>query len=65
MLGWGQATVLRRAIPAIDTRRWIAATSVAAAIAYALGLAPSTFALRRLLSRTDPTVRSPASPDTR
>ena len=44
MLGWGQAMVLRRAVPAIATRRWIAATSIAAVIAYALGLAPSTFA---------------------
>jgi hypothetical protein len=44
MLGWGQAMVLRRAIPAIATRRWIAVTSMAAVIAYALGLAPSTFA---------------------
>ena len=44
MLGWGQATVLRRTIPAVSARRWIAATSIAAVIAYALGLAPSTFA---------------------
>ena len=44
MLGWGQAIVLRRAIPAVATRRWIAVTSMAAIIAYALGLAPSTFA---------------------
>jgi hypothetical protein len=43
-LGWGQATVLRRAVPAIASRRWIAATSVAAVIAYTLGLMPSTFA---------------------
>ena len=44
LLGWGQATVLRRAIPAIAAGRWIAATSIAAVIAYALGLTPSTFA---------------------
>ena len=44
LLGWGQAHVLHRAIPAIAARRWIAATSVAAVIAYALGLTPSTFA---------------------
>ncbi|GAA3455675.1 hypothetical protein [Dactylosporangium matsuzakiense] len=43
-LGWGQVRVLRRALPAIAARRWIAATSLAAVIAYALGLAPSTFA---------------------
>ena len=43
ILGWGQASVLRRAIPAIVTWHWIAVTSIAAMIAYALGLAPSTF----------------------
>lgn len=43
-LGWGQVSVLRRALPGIAARRWIVATSLAAVIAYALGLAPSTFA---------------------
>lgn len=44
ILGTGQAAVLRRAIRSLDARRWTAATSVAAVVAYALGLAPSTLA---------------------
>jgi hypothetical protein len=44
MLGWGQASVLRRAIPGFRPRRWTAFTAAAAVFAYALGLAPSTFA---------------------
>jgi hypothetical protein len=44
MLGWGQASVLRRAIPNFRRRPWILATAGAAVFAYALGLAPSTFA---------------------
>lgn len=43
MLGLGQATVLRRALPELPRRRWIAATAVAAVVAYAIGLLPSTF----------------------
>jgi hypothetical protein len=58
ILGWGQATVLRRAIPTIPTRRWIAATSIAATIAYAIGLAPSTFSAT---IRTWPPVLAAAS----
>jgi hypothetical protein len=41
MLGWGQATVLRRALPRLPSRSWIVATAVAAALAYAIGLVPS------------------------
>jgi hypothetical protein len=44
MLGFGQSSVLRRAIPGFRARPWIAATAAAAVFAYALGLAPSTFA---------------------
>jgi hypothetical protein len=44
MLGWGQATVLRRALPGLRRRRWVAATACAAVIAYLIGLSPSTFA---------------------
>ena len=46
MLGWGQAVVLRRALPALPVRRWIGATAGAAVLAYVLGLLPSTFADR-------------------
>ena len=41
VLGAGQAVVLRRALPHLPVRRWIAMTSVAAAVAYLVGLAPS------------------------
>ncbi|WP_433728057.1 hypothetical protein ACQP2Y_13985 [Actinoplanes sp. CA-051413] len=44
MLGWGQVTVLRRALPGVGRRQWIVATAVAAMIAYAIGLVPSTLA---------------------
>ncbi|MEU4524691.1 hypothetical protein AB0F52_38980 [Amycolatopsis sp. NPDC024027] len=43
-LGTGQALVLRRALPALNTRRWVAATAGAASFAYLAGLAPSTWA---------------------
>ncbi|HEY3471214.1 MAG TPA: hypothetical protein VGL47_39195 [Amycolatopsis sp.] len=43
-LGSGQAWVLHRALPALNPRRWIAATAAAAAFAYLVGLAPSTWA---------------------
>ena len=42
LLGWGQSRVLRRALPGLPGRRWIGATAVAAALAYAIGLLPST-----------------------
>lgn len=44
MLGAGQALVLRRALPALNTRHWITATAAAASFAYFVGLAPSTWA---------------------
>ncbi|MFI5588423.1 hypothetical protein ACIA5G_25450 [Amycolatopsis sp. NPDC051758] len=43
-LGSGQAWVLRRAIPALNRGHWVTATAVAAAFAYLIGLAPSTWA---------------------
>ena len=43
-LGSGQAWVLRRALPAVNRRRWVTATAIAAAFAYLVGLAPSTWA---------------------
>ncbi|MDU0294665.1 hypothetical protein [Saccharothrix longispora] len=42
-LGWGQAAVLRRALPGLPRSRWVAATSAAAVVAYLVGLAPSTW----------------------
>jgi hypothetical protein len=45
MLGSGQAAVLRRALPGLPRRRWIAATAAAAVLAYAIGLAPSALAI--------------------
>jgi len=44
MLGAGQALVLRRAIPALNARRWVTATAAAASFAYLVGLTPSTWA---------------------
>jgi hypothetical protein len=44
-LGWGQAAVLRHALPGLSRRRWVAATAGAAALAYLIGLVPSTFAV--------------------
>ncbi|MEV8438754.1 hypothetical protein AB0425_15370 [Actinosynnema sp. NPDC051121] len=44
VLGWGQATVLRQALPGLSRSRWVAATSGAAVVAYLAGLAPSTWA---------------------
>lgn len=41
MLGAGQAWVLRTALPGLPARRWVAATSAAAVLAYAIGLIPS------------------------
>ncbi|MGO4384854.1 hypothetical protein [Specibacter sp. RAF43] len=43
LLGWSQAHVLRRLLPALSRRRWMLLTSAAAATAWLLGLAPSEF----------------------
>lgn len=40
VLGWAQARVLTRAVPGLDGRRWVLATSGAAALAWAIGLVP-------------------------
>jgi hypothetical protein len=42
VLGTGQAGVLRRVLPELSGRRWVAATSAAAVLCYALGLLPAT-----------------------
>lgn len=44
VLGASQAMVLRRILPPINSAAWIALTSAGAVVAYAIGLAPSTFA---------------------
>jgi len=44
VLGAGQARVLRRALPTVNARHWVAATAAAASFAYLAGLAPSTWA---------------------
>jgi hypothetical protein len=44
LLGWGQAVVLRRALPGVGSARWVALTSGAAVLAYVIGMAPSTWA---------------------
>jgi len=41
VLGIAQSGVLQRVVPAVSRRRWIAATAVAAAIAWLLGMVPS------------------------
>jgi hypothetical protein len=44
LLGTAQAHVLRRALPGLETRRWVAVTSAAAVLAWLLGLLPSVAA---------------------
>src|SRR4051794_9705116 len=46
LLGLAQASVLRRSLPAVSTRRWVGATAAAAVVAYAIGMLPSTLAGR-------------------
>lgn len=43
VLGWSQAHVLKRRLPALSVGRWTALASFAAAVAWLLGLAPSEF----------------------
>ncbi|WP_372595301.1 hypothetical protein [Actinotalea sp.] len=42
VLGWSQSRVLREVLP-VPARRWTVATGVGGAVAWALGMAPSTF----------------------
>jgi hypothetical protein len=44
ILGRGQTSVLRLALPELPQRRWIASTAAAAALAYLIGLSPSLLA---------------------
>lgn len=42
VLGWSQAIVLRRVLPSLRMAPWIVATSVGAAVAWLIGMLPST-----------------------
>ncbi|MCG8917482.1 hypothetical protein L6E12_16985 [Actinokineospora sp. PR83] len=42
LLGWGQARVLRRVVPGLPRVRWTAHTAAGTALAYLLGMLPST-----------------------
>lgn len=42
VLGLAQALALRRYLPGLSVRRWVGATSAAAALAWAIGMLPST-----------------------
>jgi hypothetical protein len=44
VLGWTQATVLRSRVPALNRRRWVGATAIAAAAAWFIGLLPAEWA---------------------
>lgn len=44
LLGFGQATALRRSLGGWPVARWVAATATAAALAWAIGMAPSSLA---------------------
>jgi hypothetical protein len=42
VLGWAQGRVLRPLLPGLSTRAWTARTAAAAALAWAVGMAPSS-----------------------
>jgi hypothetical protein len=42
VLGWSQARVLRRPLRSISPRRWVVNTAAAAALAWSIGMLPST-----------------------
>ncbi len=42
VLGWAQSRVLLRAVPGVSARAWTARTAGAAALAWAIGMAPSS-----------------------
>lgn len=48
VLGWAQSRMLRRELPELRTGSWIRATAAGAAVAWALGMLPSTLG-RQLL----------------
>jgi hypothetical protein len=52
-LGWAQSRMLRRELPELRTGGWIRATAAGAAVAWAIGMLPSTFS-RQLLELWPP-----------
>jgi hypothetical protein len=48
VLGWAQSRMLRRELPGFGTGDWIGATAAGAAVAWSIGMLPSTFG-RQLL----------------
>jgi hypothetical protein len=52
ILGWAQARVLRRVLVDLSPTRWVALTAVGAAVAWLLGMLPST--LRGMWSQWSP-----------
>ena len=53
VLGWAQSRMLRRELPELRTGDWIRATAAGAAVAWAIGMLPSTFS-RQLLELWPP-----------
>jgi hypothetical protein len=43
VLGWAQSRALRHDLPGLSAREWTGATAAGAALAWAIGMAPSTF----------------------
>jgi hypothetical protein len=43
VLGWAQSRALRRDLPRLSARSWVTATAAGAALAWAIGMVPSTF----------------------
>ena len=53
ILGWAQSRMLRRELPELRTGDWIRATAAGAAVAWTIGMLPSTFS-RQLLELWPP-----------
>ena len=53
VLGWAQSRMLRRELPELRTGSWIRATAAGAAVAWAIGMLPSTLG-RQLLALWPP-----------
>jgi hypothetical protein len=60
LLGAAQARVLRQALPDVSRRRWTSATMRGAAIAWSLGMVPSTLAALSAAPGLQPAVEPPA-----
>jgi hypothetical protein len=62
LLGTCQAWVLKRALPAFEALRWIRATALGAALAWTLGMIPSTLMSIRAAAHPQPATATPAEP---